>query len=207
MALFTSYTLVVGESYYWTKGANETQLVSGGTTLTASGGFVATSTSATISGTAGAYTSTLVRTTVPFVPEKFVVKDGQVYIRDTSGKIYVYGGTDNNTFDYTSATVELPWLDMKSPSTRKQGLGVDAAFSGLWEVYARMDPKATDLVRVIQRGDPVSPSMVVDSTFDAGHFPFSDNGTHVKLKFISGIAAEQAKLGKAIFLYKLANKK
>jgi hypothetical protein len=46
----TAAGLVVGASYYWTKGANDTSIVCGSTTLTTSGQFTATATTATLNG-------------------------------------------------------------------------------------------------------------------------------------------------------------
>ncbi len=141
-----------------------------------------------------------------FTPEKFVVSNGQVYVRDTAGKVFQYGGSDNNTYDNCQATVELPWLDLKEPATVKQGMGVDVAMAGAWVVQASMNPRGS-LVTVIDRGSTTSPSMTADSTFDIGHFSFSGNGTHIKLKAISGANATRAKLGSLTFIYNPANKK
>jgi len=141
-----------------------------------------------------------------FTPEKFIISNEQVYVRDTSGKVYSYGGTDNNTYDNCQVTVELPWLDLKEPSTVKQGMGVDVAMAGAWVIQASMNPRG-NLITVIDRGSTTSPSMVSDSTFDIGHFNFSGNGTHIKLKAISGANATRAKLGSLTFMYNPANKK
>lgn len=195
------YTTVVGGIYYWTKNAGGTSLTCGTTVLTASGGFVATSTSATEVGTPG----TVIRVDTAFTPEKFVVYNRQIYARATNGKIYRYGGSDNNTFDHCRATVELPWLDMQSPATKKVAIGIEAAFSGNWAIQASMNPRTTTLTEVVNRGSTTTPSMVDDSTFELGHFGFTANGTHVKLKAISGIVNTAAKLGKLTFLYNIAN--
>jgi hypothetical protein len=196
------YTTVVGGVYYWTKHASGTSLTCGTTVLTASGGFVATATTATEVGTTG----TLVRVDTGFTPEKFVVYNNQIYLRSTTGKIYQYGGSNGNTFDHSRAIVEMPWLDLKSPTIRKQGKGIGAAMSGAWTVQASMDPRQTSYTEVINRGSVSSPSTVADSTHDVGHFPYNANGTHIKLKAISSpSAATAAKLERIVFQYTQAN--
>lgn len=196
------YTTVIGGVYYWTKNAGGTSLTCGTTVLVASGGFVATAATATEVGTAGV----LVRVDTSFTPEKFVIHDRQVYARATSGKIYRYGGSDNNTFDHSRVTVELPWLDLQKPGEYKTATGIEAAFTGKWSISAGMAPRATSLTTVIERGSVTSPSMVTDSTFDLGHFQYSGNGTHFKLKAVSEIAATAAKLGKLVFMYNPAQR-
>lgn len=197
-----SGTLVSGGYYYWTKGANESSFSSGSTSLSASGGFTADSTSATVLGLpSGAYTGTLARVDTAVVPEKFVVYNGQVYFRASNGKIYRYGGSDGNTYDHCRATVELPWLDLGQPSVSKQFQAIDAAFSGTWAFSMAANPRTSAYTTVISRGSSTSPSMVEDSTFDIGRFPFSGYGTHIKIKAVSGIAATAAKLGKISVVY------
>ena len=200
--------LVVGETYYWTKGANEISFESGSTTLVASGGFIADDTQAVATGILGqAYTGTLTLVSTEFVPQKFVVYNRQVYVRATNGKIYLYGGTTNNVFDHTQLIVELPWLDLKQPSVFKQGVGLDVAMSGEFALQASMNPRASSYTEIINRGSPVSPSMVADSTFDVGHFGYSSHGTHIKIKALSAIVATAAKLGKISFMYNKSNPK
>lgn len=199
------YTVVPGSVYYWVKNVAGTSLTAGATVLTATGSLVIPVgiTTAFEVGTAGV----LIRVDTPFVPEKFVVYNGLIYVRSTDGTIYVYGNTDNNTYDRTRATVELPWLSLDKPSMTKQALGVDAAISGAWTLYYGLDPHGTLSEVAFERGSEVSPSSVVDSTFDIGHFPAHGNGTHVKLKMVSSIAATAAKLSQLVFLYSKGNVK
>jgi hypothetical protein len=191
------YTTVVGGVYYWTKHASGTSLTCGTDVLTASGGFVATATSATEVGTAG----TVVRVDSAVTPVKFVVYNNQVYFRASNGKIYRYGGSDNNTFDHCRATVELPWLDFAEPGKKKQAIGVEAAIKGRWTISGSLNPRTSAYTTVVDRGSSTTPSMVADSTFELGNFTLSGEGTHVKLKAVSGIAATEAKLGKLVFTY------
>lgn len=199
-----TYTTVIGGIYYWTK-STDLSLVCGTTTLLADGGFVATAATAVAAAIPGFPSGTLKRVDTSFTPTKFVIYSGQIYCRGDDNKIYRYGGTDNNTFDHCRATVELPWLDNGHPSMTKHAQGVDAAISGAWSLYYGLDPSAALTSIGFERGSQVSPSSVADSTFDVGHFPINGNGTHIKLKMISSIAATPAKLDKLVFLYTKGN--
>ena len=201
------YNLTVGTSYYWTKGANDTSFSDGTTTLTSSGGFIAADVTGTGVGTAlAAVTATLVKTDNSFTPTKLVVYNGQIYIRGSDNNIYRYGGSDNNTFDHCRAVAELPWLDLKEPSTKKQLLGIDAAFVGHWQIQTSMNPRASTFVTAIDRGSQTAPNMVDDSTFDVGRFAASGNGTHIKIKATSW-TDDAAKLGKLSVIYKISGEK
>lgn len=206
---YARYTVVPGAKYYWVKGANETSIagLDFGITETPSrtntGGieFSANTTSARVYGTSGeAPTGTLTRVDAPFVPKKFVVSNGRVYALAANSRIYLYGGTENDTFDRSRLRAELPWLNLALPSMAKQYEGIDVAMTGRWEVYMSANPRATTLTKVLYRGSDSSPSMVEDSTFDLGNFSFSGNGTHVKIRAESYDDTE-AKLGKLVVKY------
>ncbi len=110
-----------------------------------------------------------------FTPSRFVVFKGMVYARDTTA-LYLFGGTDNNTFDNAVATAELPWLDGKTPSTRKSSKGVDILIRNGWTLTAGMDPESGTLVQIFTGTTP---------SFDKGKIPYSDQGTHFKLKAVT----------------------
>jgi hypothetical protein len=194
------YTIIPGAVYYWSQQSLGDTLTYGGITLTSSDGFVPGVGVVTATRT-GSIDSILKRVDTPFTPTKFVVSNGQIYVRGSDNKIYRYGGADNNTFDHCQATVELPWLDNMHPSLGKQAHGVDAAISGAWTLLYSLDPKVALTSVGFERGGEISPSTVEDSTFDVGHFPVQGYGTHIKLKMVSSIAATPARIGKLIFLY------
>ena len=199
--------LVVGRTYYWTKGANDTSLTSGTTILTASGEFVAEATTASLVGTASAAITCFLEGGVSFTPEWITVKDGRIYIRSTNGLLFLYGGTDGVTYDKTVPTVTLPWLDLEKPSQVKIGKGIDVAQKGKWHAYVSMNPRASSPVEVRLQGSATSPNVLNDSTFDTGHYPYSGAGTHFQLKFKGYMAATEQKLSKAVFLYDEGNVK
>lgn len=118
-------------------------------------------------------------TPVTFVVNKFVVYKGQVFAWDkTAAKVYQYGGTDNNSYDSTVATLETPWLDLKTPGTIKTAQGINAAFTGTWNVSISMDPVAGD-------SGLESRWSSSDYTFDRGLVPVQGFGSHVKFKAVS----------------------
>jgi len=200
--------LTIGAKYEWTALANDYSITTaGGVTLTSSGEFTPTATTATVTGKASdSYTGTL-KGQVLFTPEKMVVYNGQVYIRSTDGDLLVYGGTNNSTYDCCIPEAKLPWLDMESPTEIKQGLGLDIAQKGKWHCYASMNPRASAPIEVINRGSATTPDVLSDSTFDVGHFPYSAQGTHLQLRFVGDASSVEQKISKLAFLYNSGNQK
>lgn len=147
---------------------------------------------------------------VAFTPEKFIVYGGQVYVRATSGEIFVYGGTDGVTYDNCVATCELPYLDNKNPVSNKTAKGIDAAFGGAWKVYAGMNPADgnTALELVLTDGDGTAPDEGNDSSFDKGNIPYEAQGTHFKIKFVSSSTSTKAAwVSQVVFKYKEGTQK
>lgn len=124
-----------------------------------------------------------------FVPEKFVVRLGRLYARGIDGNIYLYGGVDNNTYDGCIATLRLPWLDIKSPGTIKQGLGIDVSWEGAWSVKVGMDQRS-GLLQTVFADD--------EDTFMQGIVPFSAQGTHFSMEAVT-TGATYARIGSLIF--------
>jgi hypothetical protein len=174
--------LVSGLDYYFDIG-NATQLdvptTPGGETdpitLTESGTFLPDSgvalTPAQLTGPAGVAFTGHVYEQTPFTVDKMIVTNGVVYLHDTDGWYYTYGPT----YDHCIARVETPWLDNKKPATKKQGTNVDISMQGNWLTKAAMDYKTTPtpFKLVTEKSSP---------TFDPQSFPYSNNGTHFKLK-------------------------
>ena len=131
---------------------------------------------------------------VAFTPTKFVTWKGQVYCR-AGNSIFLYGGTDNATYDDCVATMETPWLDAKTPATRKLCKGLDVAMSGAWVLSAGMDPESGTLDQVFSG---------TTQSFDKGRIPYSSQGTHFKLKAVTA-GSTAAKLSSLIFKYDLAD--
>jgi hypothetical protein len=138
----------------------------------------------------GAIVYALIPTSTNFTPEKFITFQGQTWVRDTDGNFYLYGGSTNQAFDTTMATVITPWLDLKKPTVRKQGKSVDVACSGQWTISASMDfngvTAASDSLKVIGTtlSSPQSPTPVV-GTFQDQEQSWTEDGFHVQLQATS----------------------
>lgn len=116
---------------------------------------------------------------------RFVVYQGRVYVR-TAGAIYLYGGTNNNTYDNAIATAETPWLASKTPATMKMGKGVSVIKAGGWRILAGMDPVGQTLNHVAETGNAQTPDAQSDSTVQPPlNFNYTGQGTHFKLKAVS----------------------
>lgn len=136
-----------------------------------------------------------------FTPVKFVVHNRQVYVLASNKKIYLYGGTDNNTYDNCQVVIETAWMDLKEPGVGKQGTGMGAAFKGNWKIEVGMDPIAGTLTEVVNQGSTTSPNTTADSTFDIGNLGYSGYGTHFKLKATSGANSTSKKFSKVMLKY------
>lgn len=125
-----------------------------------------------------------------FAPQKFEIYKGQVYARDDAG-IYVYGGTDNNTYDTCPVTVTLPFLDAKTPGTNKTSNSIDLSMTGDWIVQGSMDYKSQNYVTIAESST---------ATFDLGAVDWNAQGTHFSLKATT-TSAQRAVLSSLIWHY------
>jgi hypothetical protein len=117
------------------------------------------------------------------VVTEMVTREDKVYIRDDSGKIYIYGfeffygGFQGNKYDNCEVVVELPYLDGNKPATYKEAKGIDMTCSGEWKVYLGFDhtnPSARDLV-----------ATVTQPTFALGKVTATGAGTHFGPRFVN----------------------
>lgn len=203
-----TYSVVSGAYHYWVKGANDTQITDGTNTLTSSGGFLAASSTVTGTGTAlAAVTGVLYsQTSIAGGAKQMITHEGRVYLLGSDMMLYVYGGTDNATYDHCPAIAELPWLDFELPTLKKQLAALDVAMTGHWKMEYSANPTASSYQTAIDRGSQTAPNMVDDSSFDKGRFGLNGNGTHVKLKATS-FTDDAAKLGKLAVVYQKNNVK
>ena len=194
-AFFTGLT--IGRRYSITRGIKEVAAGSSFTFLSGStniigedGSFIADSTTAT---------AEIIQSTNPgattfifaefFTPEKFVERAGQVYVRSTDGKIYLYGGTGNATYDDSVCSWESPWLDARSAATKKLGSGVDAGLEGGWALSLGMDA-ASGVLKEIYRSSA--------SSFGKGVIPSTMKGEFFKVRGVT-TGAEYARFSSFAF--------
>ena len=176
-ASYTFTGLTIGGLYRWNKGSQATSLTCGTKVLTATGYFTATATSATViltSATAPADVGdlSLVTRTV-FTPTQFAVYNGQVYAR-AGDDIFLYGGSANQTYDNCGVQWDSPFLNAKTPATRKSYSGIDAACEGKWQVKLGSKPSDATALTTIYDG--------TDSTFERGKSLAGKQGTHFKVR-------------------------
>jgi len=207
---FVNYTTVIGDTYYWTKAGSATSLkdaLAGNTILANSGSFVATVAQIFEFGTNTEVPTTVLRHTgKPFTPTHMVIHDKRVYVRASNSKIYLYGGTNNNSYDYSPLVVELPWLNFKKGKSYKSFETMDVAFAGNWLFETSSDPTQSFLRQAISRGSNSTANMALDSTFDKGTYSIQGNGVHLKIRGTS-ISPIASKLGALAISFNQANLK
>jgi len=176
-----TYTgLTIGQRYAWKPGANEASITCGTSVIinqpaTPEGSFVASATTATVQGAAGAggnaFTGSLSQT-VLFVPVKFLVYQGQVWAR--SGDFLIqFGGPSNQAYDNCGLSWTIPFLSADTPGTRKYFSAIDAAFQGDWAVNFASDYDAASFKNVYNNSL---------STFKFGRIPLARHATHFALQ-------------------------
>jgi hypothetical protein len=155
------------------------------------------------------WNGSLETTQITFVPQKFVVYNGQVFTR-ASDAVYQYGGANNNTYDNCKMKGQLPFLDANTAGTKKIASGVDVVFNidpkgaqlagaDTIKIYASMDEKSAE--------DPTSGTLthwrlvyaLDQHSFDLGIIPYEDQGTHFSLYFESQGDGNSGVGGPAVF--------
>lgn len=108
-----------------------------------------------------------------FVISEFSVLNGRIYCR-SGNTIYLYGGSDGNTYDSCPVNVVLPYLDGGKPAHSKSVTAIDAALDGNWSVYLGADitaPNARSLV-----------ANLTGSTYNGGDCLAMAQGTHISVQ-------------------------
>lgn len=119
-----------------------------------------------------------------FTPEKFVVFKRRLYLRDTAGKLYLFGGADNKTYDATPMVIELPWLDDGKPVQNKTFKSFDGVFKGSFKVEFGCDPVGGVLDEVVEIGDATNPDSTKDSTYGE-RYSLQGKGLRFKMRLTS----------------------
>lgn len=65
---------------------------------------------------------------------------GRIYAR-AGDVIYLYGGTDNDTYDSCEVTLAMPYLSSGKPGHYKAAKGVDVAAEGEWTMTLLVNPR------------------------------------------------------------------
>lgn len=132
-----------------------------------------------------------------FTPQKFIVYQGQVYVCDANA-IYLFGGTNNLTYDGVVATIQVPFYDEKRPGHEKDALAVDVDVTGNWTISGSMN-------WINETWDGITP--MGQATFDQGNVPFQERGTHFSFLLTStgnpGTSTITPVVSSIIFYYNL----
>jgi hypothetical protein len=194
-------------------GVHDSSISLGGsaTVTTQAGGYiVATGNSATLRGDLGSPCTSIIKlvTTSTFTPTRFINYNQQIYVRDSTGQVYLYGGTNGATYDSCIPTGLLPWLDDKKPTQMKTAHGFDASFAGNWSFYVSMSPGdgTSGLALVLQDGSLITPAEISDSSFDKGAIPVVSQGTHFQIKMVGGRSVNPASVSSVVFKYEPGKK-
>ena len=107
-----------------------------------------------------------------FIPEKFVVYNGQVYAR-AGDNIFQLGGTNNATYDNCGVEFVTPYIDSGSPATIKTFEGIDAALQGTWSIYGAFNYDVNAYKKLYQN---------TLSTFIGASIDWGVSGTHYSFK-------------------------
>src|ERR1019366_5400129 len=128
-----------------------------------------------------------------FIPIKFVVYKRQVIVFSATG-YYTFGGANNNTYDATVATLQVPFYDEKRPGHKKYALAIDADVQGTWDIKGSPD---------WVNGAWNDIGVAGQATFDNGNVGFYDTGSHFSFQFQS-TGTTYAVVSSVIFHYNLA---
>lgn len=100
------------------------------------------------------------------------IRKGRLYAR-SGDTVYLYGGDDGATYPAKGAltvTVQLPYLDAKTPATQKELKAFDVGCRGVWKIYVLCDPDDESVQTVT--------ATVSGPTYNKGSMPLEASGTH-----------------------------
>lgn len=121
-----------------------------------------------------------------FTIQHWAYDGGQVLCRGDDNKLYSLGGANNNTYDSSTVTVQLPFLDGSKPATFKDFTGLDATVENDWAVSIATDP--TDITQTEDAGT------INKTTYGLQKVSINGYSTHLALKMVCSKAGS-AKIG------------
>lgn len=89
-----------------------------------------------------------------FTIQDWTVSNSTLWVRDTDGNIYVYGGEDGQQYDDCEVTVTTPYIVPGGWLNRKDMEMLAMVSTGNWTVFASFDPRRPDVyerVGIIQQ--------------------------------------------------------
>ena len=122
--------------------------------------------------------------------------DGKQVLCRAGNELYSLGGEDNNTYDSTTVTIQLPFLDGKTPATEKDWVGLDSVCENDWKIYMSTDPadiSVNEQIGTLNR-----------TTYGLGRIPITGYSSHIAMK-LTCTKAGSAKLGNLAIHYNTAD--
>jgi hypothetical protein len=169
--------LTPGSQYAWNPGANEVAMTYNGKIFTLGTiiTVVAGVTTLTVTGNANNAVYTGVLNLINwFVPQKFEIFKGQVWVRDTNNNIFQYGGPSNAVYENCGVQAITPYIDSGLPGNIKQYSAVESAMQGTWGISCSAD-YVDNVFRQVYLNNL--------STFRYRRIPYSAKGTHYAFQF------------------------
>jgi len=100
---------------------------------------------------------------------------GRIFFRGSDNNIYLYGGSNNTTFNNCRVEVRLPYLNGKKPGHNKLFEALDLTIEGTWEVRVSYDFNNPELEEVV--------GTFSKSTWNGGRAELTGFGSHISLRF------------------------
>jgi hypothetical protein len=118
--------------------------------------------------------------------------DGKQVLCRSGNTIYSFGGTAFNTYDNSTVTIQLPFLDAGTPATGKDFVGIDVTCENEWIVSSATDP--TDLTTTEEI------ATISRSTYGLGRVSMVGYSTHIAPKLVCSTSGS-AKIGTIVIHY------
>lgn len=130
-----------------------------------------------------------------FTIQHWAYDGDQMLCRGDDNKLYSLGGSNNTTYDNSTVTVQLPFLDGGKPATSKDFYGLDAVVENDWDVYVSTDPtniSSNEQIGTIDR-----------TTYGLGRVTMTGYSTHLAVKMVCSKSGS-AKIGNLAVHYEQA---
>lgn len=115
--------------------------------------------------------------------------------RTFEDRFFVYGGSDQETYDAASASFQTPYMDFGKPKTTKVFSSIDVACSGAWLVEASIDPFAETWETI---------GTITNSSYGGARIPYENQSEHLSLRLTS-TSASRAVVGQIAVRYELGS--
>jgi hypothetical protein len=107
---------------------------------------------------------------------EFWAWDGRQVLCRAGNTLYSLGGINNDQFDDSTVTVQMPFLDAKQPATVKLYHALDAVLTNDWRVYISTDPSDIEINEEV--------ATINQTTYALGNVSISARSTHIALKLV-----------------------